>query len=134
MAESFEHRELVLKLTEWIEENLLDGDKAFLFADIDRRSNSFKTIKVLNGYQPDVFVKIPNKQVMIIGEAKTSKDIDREHSINQYKSYFDTCKICEGLCYLIFAVQFSHKPRIKNVLNNNNIKEKTNIKIIVLEF
>lgn len=134
MAESIEHKQLVLKAKDWILENLIDESKYFIFTDIDRRINYDRPIRVLNGYQPDIVCKGHKSSELIIVEAKTISDIDNEHSIYQYRSYYKTCDINSGRCYLIFSVPFTYGPRIKNVLKNNNIIKTDKIEIIVLEF
>lgn len=134
MAESLEHKQLVLKAKEWIINNLIDEKKFFIFTDVDRKLNYEKPIRVLDGFQPDIVCKGLEKSELVIVEAKTINDIDKEHSIFQYRSYYKTCEINEGKSFLVFSVPFCFGSRIKNVLKNNNIIRTVKIEIIVLEF
>lgn len=134
MSESIEHRVLVEELSRWILEELLENDRGYLRVDNDSYKNSQFSSLVVNGFRPDVFAYVNRTNLLVIGEAKTISDIDREHSILQYRSYYDTCMLNTGESYLVFAVPFGSVPRLKNVLRNAKITADEKIKIRILEF
>ena len=68
----------------------------------------------MEGYRPDVFFEYNG--VMFIGEAKTSDDILREHSINQYYSYLKKCSLNQGHATFVLAVPLEDRARANNIL------------------
>jgi len=134
MSESYEHRQLVEKSARWVIENLLDGESVYLTIDLDRSLNHDRLDPVLDNFRPDLYAYVPKSELLIIGESKTTDDIDREHSIQQYKSYYATCSLNRGDSFIVFSIPFSTKPRLKNVLRNANILSSEKIRIQILEF
>ena len=62
-----------------------------------------------------IYILAPNG-VMFIGEAKTSDDILREHSINQYYSYLKKCSLNQGHATFVLAVPLEDRARANNIL------------------
>ena len=133
MAESYEHKYLVLKSQEWIFSNLIKEEDCFVFVDIDRKLKFERPIVTLNGYQPDLVCKGFKNFELVILEAKTKNDIDNIHSINQFKSYFRTCELNIGQSYFVIAVPFTYGARVKTVLRNIGLVSTLKTSIIVLE-
>lgn len=84
MAESDLHAELVTRIVKSLED---EGRKFFLF--VDGRGGNGSIPPTLQNYRPDVFARDNNSKVAIIGEAKTSNDIDNPHTECQLVSYFN---------------------------------------------
>ena len=134
MSESVEHRILVEELSGWVLRELLENDRGYLRVDNESYRNSEYSKLIVNGFRPDVFAFVNRSNLLVIGEAKTALDIDREHSVMQYRSYYDTCILNSGESYIVFAVPFACAPRLRNVLRNAAISGNERIKIKILEF
>ena len=82
--------------SEKVEKSLVQSDIFEIVGNVTRMPE---------GYVPDLYYKYNNR--IIIGEAKTDSDLDREHSILQFKSYINHLKnyINTGCnCLFIIAV------------------------------
>ena len=53
---------------------------------------------------------------MIIGEAKTSDDIMRKHSLCQYESYLRKCSLYTGNAEFVIAVPWIDQASANNIL------------------
>lgn len=72
------------------------------------------------GFRPDVYYLFNNR--MIIGEAKTSEDIDRLHSRSQYESYIKKCALFQGVATFVLAVPWMEHATAHNIIRK--IKKK----------
>lgn len=118
--ESKTHHDLVLKIDDYVK-NIEFVVCNFIACDIFEYNNTPR--KMPEGYFPDLFYEYKNN--LIIGEAKTELDFDREHSINQYKSYLNYCDNYSGNSIFILAVPwniFVSAKRLLKRLNNGNSK------------
>lgn len=135
MAESIQHKELVKKMNIWVMQNLINGTDSYVFLDSSDENKNNGTQRVVNGLQPDLYAIDIRKRIIVIGEAKTEKDIDREHSINQYQSFCKTIQIFDGPGHLVFAVPFACKPIMRNIIFGSlKIVESDKMKVHILEF
>ena len=82
MGESNKHKVLVEYALRFIKDSV--GEELSYFIETDINDGRPLPQLTMEGYRPDVFFEYNG--VMFIGEAKTSDDILREHSINQYYS------------------------------------------------
>ena len=105
MAESLFHLNLVNELVSWISATLLNGDIGLMLIDRPESGKKSKPPKI-GGYIPDIFVTGSEKYTLIIGEAKTAKDLERNHSINQIREFLLKCKQMEKsmLCLLYLGI------------------------------
>lgn len=126
MSESSKHVELIKIIKQFVEEKE-DIEKAFLRCDL---MNEYKTESLINGYRPDLFYKYKGK--VIIGEAKTKNDIDRKHSIEQYKSFLEYCNLNGENAKYIISVPWTETIYAKKILKRLKIKFNYDIKILVL--
>lgn len=102
MAESTTHIQLVEEMVQWIVKAYLNGDKGYLLIDCPDSSACGKPPKI-NGYVPDVFTaSLPNGRI-IIGEAKTTHDIERPHSEEQIKAFLRYCINYENSVFVFAA-------------------------------
>jgi len=114
VAESNQHYELVrLLMTEY--QKLLPKDKWVLIQS-DSFSSSSISPKFSGGYRPDVYYEF--EDLMIVGEAKTSKDIESSHSLQQYESFLRSCSLFKGRAIFLLAVPFA-----ECVVANNIVKQ-----------
>ena len=112
MSESLQHQQLVKQII----------DEAISIVGIKNRSliasdavDGFSLPPLTSeGFRPDVYYCYEN--MLIIGEAKTSSDIERLHSREQYKSYIRKCSLYPGEAILIVAVPWTDHATMHNIL------------------
>ena len=124
MSESQKHFELVNQLKDYVISNFLI-EKAMLKVDIIGEG----TKKLPTGYKPDLFYEY--NSLTIIGEAKTSFDIDKQHSIEQYKSYMKYCKLHGDNSIFIVNVPWTDTLYIKKILKKIKNENNYTFRIIV---
>ena len=74
----------------------------------------------LEGFRPDIYYHYKN--LLIIGEAKTNKDVSRKHSRAQYESYIKECSAFSGEAFMFLAVPWLEEAEAHNILRS--IKKK----------
>lgn len=118
MSESNQHK----KLVELIIEELTNivGTEYCCFIESDMSDNRPLPLLTPEGYRPDVMYHFGD--MLIIGEAKTSNDVDREHSLKQYESYIRRCSLFSGKAMFILAVPWLEYATANNI--TKRIKKK----------
>ena len=112
MGESNKHKVLVEYALRFIKDSV--GEDLSYFIETDINDGRPLPQLTMEGYRPDVFFEYNG--VMFIGEAKTSDDILREHSINQYYSYLKKCSLKQGHATFVLAVPLEDWARANNIL------------------
>lgn len=112
MSETNKHKTLVENILRFIQESV--GEELSYFIETDMNDGRPLPQLTREGYRPDVFFEYDG--VMFIGEAKTSDDILREHSINQYHSYLKKCSLYKGHATFVLAVPLADYARANNIL------------------
>ena len=85
--ESLKHHNLVKKMYEYI----VNGENIVVsLIESDIFEVDGKVTRMPEGFIPDLYYKYNG--LLIIGEAKTDKDFEREHSLQQYISYLKYLK------------------------------------------
>ncbi len=83
MSQSDEHRLLVLQLSE-----ALTARHPGISAVVDVQAAPGDTVPpLLGGHRPDLYARLPDSGALIIGEAKTTGDIDNEHTCSQIRAF-----------------------------------------------
>lgn len=130
MPESAQHIELVKIVLSKAKE--IVPNKYWPFIAVDDICSSNLPPQTSEGYRPDLLYNFDG--LLVIGEAKTSKDVERPHSCNQYKSYLRKCKAFPGTSYLIMAVPWTEKIEIHNLLTRLKKQESCNsCNVIVID-
>lgn len=112
MSESNEHKNLVKLIIREVIDIVGVEYACFIETDI---IDDHPIPKLTNeGYRPDVMYEY--EDCLIIGEAKTSMDVEREHSIKQYKSYIKKCALFKGKSILILAVPWLEYATVFNII------------------
>lgn len=114
MNESSLHRALVSSLYEWFIANNVDAASYVVYLDNGEASKT-SVPPTINGSIPDFYSYKPGTTIHFIGEAKTSKDLERPRSREQFKSYLKFCnENSESL--LIIAVPWFMAPCAKSLI------------------
>jgi hypothetical protein len=132
MGESNNHIHLVEELVYWISRTYLSGDKGYLLIDHPESAACSKPPRI-NGYVPDVFTASAPHRQTIIGEAKTTHDVERPHSVEQIKAFLRYCLSHENAVF-VFAVPWPMSRYAKTLLKR--LQQQTDasmVKIIVIE-
>lgn len=129
MSESIQHQQLVkLIINEII--NIVGNDNKSLIAT--DAGDGFNLPPLTNeGFRPDVYYCYG--RMLIIGEAKTSSDIERLHSREQYESYIRKCSLYQGEAIFIVAVPWMDHATIHNILAKIKKKYLGNYSIKILD-
>jgi len=90
-----------------------------------------KTPRLL-GCEPDLYYEDSNGKLLVLGEAKTSKDSETTHSINQYGKCLEHCSRSPSKSYFIVAIPERSKARINNLFRNKFAKMYANVHIEIL--
>lgn len=124
MGESIKHLELI-KLIIINIEKIPNIEASLIQSDLPNTIE--KPDSTLDGFRPDVYYNYSN--FMIIGEAKTSYDFQRKHSIEQYQAYYSKCNAFNGRSIFVLAIPWTETISAKNLLRrikrNNNYKIET---------
>ena len=83
------------------------------------------------GFRPDVYYCY--QDTLIIGEAKTSSDIERLHSREQYESYIKKCALFQGQAILLIAVPWMDHATANNIVKKIAKRHPGNYKIRILD-
>lgn len=129
MGESNQHKELVKLIINYIE-NFVGSDYACLI-ESDLSDNRPLTILTEEGFRPDVVYEY--KGLMMIGEAKTSNDVSRKHSLDQYASYLKKCSLYHGNAEYIMAVPWREYASANNIINSIKKKFPGDYKITIIK-
>lgn len=122
MGESAKHLELVKRIITYV--GKLPNIEASLIQS-DLPESIEKPDSTMEGFRPDIYYNYSN--FMIIGEAKTSYDFERKHSIEQYKAYYNKCNAFNGKSIFILAIPWTESISAKNLLRR--IKKNSNYEI-----
>lgn len=126
MGESHGHIQLVEGLVTWIAKNYLNGDLGYLLIDHPKSIACNKPPKIY-GYVPDVFIASAPSNRTIVGEAKTTLDIERPHSTAQIKAFLQYCSTHENAIF-VFAVPWHMSRFAKNLLRK--LQQQTNTSMV----
>lgn len=112
MSESGQHKKLVELIIEYVEKRV--GQNYICFIECDSADDRPIPRLTEEGFRPDVLYEYNG--LMIIGEAKTSNDVLREHSLAQYASYLKKCSLYYGKAEYVMAVPWTEKATANNIV------------------
>jgi hypothetical protein len=133
VPESEQHMKLVRTIREWIEINYRSEKSLFVWSDLPESQNFSKPLSI-EGFIPDIYAKtISSQSRIIIGEAKTSRDLDRPHTEQQLIAYLKYCSLQE-YSYFILAVPWDYVRYARSLLNDLILKNSFyKVETIILE-
>lgn len=114
MGESRQHKKLVELIIEYVEERVGQDYTCFIESDL---SDEYPLPALTEErVRPDVTYEYNG--LLIIGEAKTSGDVLREHSLIQYASYLRKCSLYQGTAEYVMAVPWLEHASVNNVISS----------------
>lgn len=128
MAESLQHINLVKNIYNYAI-NVIPMDYSKLIM-IDSPESCLKPSRTSEGFVPDLYYC--HNELLLIGEAKTSDDFDRPHSISQYMSYLKECACFEGNSLMVIAVPWTEYITAKNLIRRIKKHNEFEVEIIVI--
>lgn len=132
MGESRSHMRLVGALIQWIADNYLSGDLGSILSDSPDSSASAKPPKI-NNFVPDVYAMVGNEKQLIIGEAKTARDLENRHTCDQLTAFLLQCTQTEDSLF-VFAVPWYMTRLARNIVHKiQNKVNANNVVVVVLE-
>ena len=126
--ESKKHHSLVKIIYDYVIENE-KVEESLVQLDIFEISGN--VTRMPEGFVPDLYYKYDNK--IILGEAKTDSDLDREHSILQFNSYINYLKKYSNLdydCIFIIAVPWEASIAASRIIKRIINEEKINLIVL----
>ena len=114
MPESATHLGLVQQLVRWVNTHCSSEHNSLLFVDDPSRLAADKPPSIL-GYLPDVYWKTIEGRSVLIGEAKSARDVESRHSRRQFASFLTHLKSVEEGTLLI-AVPWHVVPQAKSLI------------------
>lgn len=118
MSESELHIQLVRHLYIWVKNEIFEGDCGFILAELPEFSCSRRTFNLPAGPRPDLHAKRPQDGLLVIGEAKTTSDIETKQSQFQYLCYLEECERNAGPAMLVIAVPWHAQRSAVNLLRS----------------
>ncbi len=112
MSESSTHQKLVELIIEYVGNKV--GQDYVCFIESDMSDGRPLPELTDEGFRPDVYYEYNGN--LIIGEAKTSNDVSREHSLMQYASYLRKCALYSGNAEYVMAVPWTESAEANNVV------------------
>ena len=88
MPESFQHVAIVERVLKYIQDEYQSITTLSTFTDLPGDTQT-KRPPVIGGYMPDVFCTNTPSTLTIIGDAKTSKDLQTHRSLEQISTFFN---------------------------------------------
>lgn len=129
MSESLQHQQLVKLIIETTI-SMVGKDNTALIAT-DAVDGYVLPPLTSEGFRPDVYYCY--QDVLIIGEAKTSADIERLHSREQYESYIKKCSLFSGNATFLIAVPWTDHASINNIIKKICKRYPSNYNIKILD-
>lgn len=114
MGESAKHIGLLMKLVEYVQTSADDLQRLALLHDLPGMIGCDKPPK-LGCYRPDLYATDAPTTTVIVGEAKTARDLETKHSKEQIRSYLRHLAMYPG-SRLILAVPWSSHARAQQLL------------------
>jgi len=102
MGESSQHMKLVRSLVDWVAKEYFDGEPGHILVDSPEGLLSGRP-PPLGGFVPDVYAQRLGPKTVIVGEAKTPRDLESRHTQAQLIAFLGHCTQVPG-SVLVLAV------------------------------
>ena len=121
MPESEKHSYLVTILHSYITDRFC-GDIGERVLTDSASSNSRTRPPLIEGHVPDAYVMLNEQGRVVIGEAKSMRDLENPHTEAQITSFLRRCGMVEGSVF-IMAVPWPIERLAKALLRNFRVRE-----------
>lgn len=128
MGESAKHSYLVNSIYEYVITKVPDDEGVLVLVDLPTSKD--KPPRNRDGYCPDV--EYYHHGLLIIGDAKTSADLESQHSRMQIDSYILECHEFEGNSLLVLGVPFADSMRACSVISSAQRRLNTQVPYTVI--
>ena len=131
MGESISHIRLVEALYKQIAITFFNGDTGPILVDHPESRPTEKPPRIYD-FVPDIYASNIDDSLLVIGEAKTSKDLESNHTFNQLKAFLSFCALHKNSNF-VFAVRWEMVPLARAIIKTINkeiVKSDTNITIL----
>lgn len=125
--ESKAHINLVGIIAEYIKGIVPEAGHPLIYMDTSGNSNA---VKVIGNYIPDVYYNCGDR--LIIGEAKTINDFERQHSKEQFEAYMSEFLLFQGKCTLVVGVPWQLTMTAKNYFVRLRRKMGVDVEVIII--
>ena len=95
MAVSENHIALVREMANWVAAHHFAGDAGAILLD-DPESPASSKPPALCGYVPDLYAPLLDTDAIVVGEAKTARDVESHHTYEQLRAFLGACASRRG--------------------------------------
>lgn len=127
MNESIEHIRFVEMIIDYVKDVIPEEKSNLLMVDLPSYNHP---VLSYSNFIPDV--KYKQEDLLIIGEAKTIDDFNREHSRKQYEAYLDECKMFPGKSIIVISIPWNLLLTAKNHFKLLKKRNNYTTKIVIL--
>lgn len=121
MPESEEHSSLVVMLRSYIADRFCDGETVRIFTDSTNSESSMRPPSIA-GYVPDAYVVLNELGAVVIGEAKSLKDLENSHTEAQVTAFLKRCGLAQGSTFIL-AVPWPVERLARTLLSSLQARE-----------
>jgi hypothetical protein len=132
MSESAAHLRLVACLSEWIADEYFGGDQGAIRVDSPEASAGTKPPPVY-GFVPDVYAMGRDGIGLVIGEAKTARDVENRHTLEQFTAFMKLCSLSPDSCLVIAVPWWLVRLARAMVATVERRQRITNVRVVVLD-
>lgn len=122
---------MVAILHSYIADRFCEGQRERVFTDSVLSESSTRPPSI-EGYVPDAYVKLNEQGRVVIGEAKSMRDLENAHTDAQVKAFLRRCGMAEGSVFIL-AVPWPIERLARALLTNFRVREGLpTVEIVVL--
>ena len=121
MPESEEHSNLVIILHSYIADRFYGGETGRVFTD-SVSSETRTRPPSIEEYVPDAYATLDEQGKVVIGEAKSMKDLENSHAEAQITAFLRRCGMAEGSVFIL-AVPWPVERFARTLLTNLQERE-----------
>ena len=121
MPESEEHSNLVAILHSYVADRFCQGTADRVLSDSVSR-DSLSRPPSIDGYIPDTYVVLNELGSVVIGEAKSLRDLENSHTESQITAFLRRCSFANGSAFIL-AVPWPVERFARSLMTNLQFRE-----------
>ncbi len=121
MPESQEHSNLVATLHNYIADRFCGSRGERVLTDSVGKESRTRPPPI-EGYVPDAYIMLNEQGRVVIGEAKSMRDLENSHTEAQVTAFLRRCGMAEGSAFIL-AVPWPIERLARTVLTNLRVRE-----------